>query len=787
MAESGHGQAASSRPRDRRERLGGILLIVALAILCEVLRATPFRISNPPAFFIPAIVFAGFRGGLSPALAGAALAWAYIAYFFSGPGLLYYSPDNLNRVIIWAVSMPLTAWMAGVLHARASRALAQAKLADLEQEQAKERIHAEEALRENEALLRTLVDHAADAFFLHDTDDYGRILDVNRQACESLGYSREEMIGHYPKEFDVGLPPEEVIKIGMRVAAGETFAFETRHRRKDGTEFPVELRVRPFQHGGKRLSVALGRDITGRKQAEKALNDSHDLLRAVVEGTPDAILVKDVEGRYRMINSSGARALGKTVDEVIGSMDEEIMAPETAAVIRERELRILASGETETFEETVAAPGGQRIFLTTKGIYRDRQGNVIGLIGLARDITELKRLEAQFRQAQKMEALGGLAGGVAHDFNNLLMIITGYSELVFNRLRPEDPSRGPLAEIQKAGERAVALTRQLLAFSRKQVLQPQVIRLNVLIEELISLLRRLIGEDIELTQALDSRLGMAKVDPGQFEQAIINLAVNARDAMPGGGKLSLATRNVRIGQGEKRWHPEARPGEYVVVEVSDTGKGMDETIQARIFEPFFTTKEAGKGTGLGLAMVYGFVKQSGGHIEVESVPGLGTIFRLYLPRSEETEPSRIPVQQEFRTPSGEETILLVEDEEAVRTLARLVLQSYGYKVLEAADGQEGLAVARQYPGTIHVVVTDMVMPRMSGRQLADHLAQERPNLPILFMSGYTDDALLQSGATGAGEGFIPKPISPLALTRKVRQILDSGMVPREVASLPRPA
>jgi CheY-like chemotaxis protein len=342
-----------------------------------------------------------------------------------------------------------------------------------------------------------------------------------------------------------------------------------------------------------------------------------------------------------------------------------------------------------------------------------------------------------------------------------------------------------LAEIQKAAERAVSLTRQLLAFSRKQVLRPQVIRLNQMIGELFSLLRRLIGEDIELTQALDPGLGMARVDPGQFEQAVINLAVNARDAMPAGGRLSLTTRNARLGGDGTDRDPEAPSGEYVVVEVSDTGQGMDETIQASIFEPFFTTKEAGKGTGLGLAMVYGFVSQSGGHIQVDSVPGRGTTFRLYLPRSEEAETFPVRARQEYRIPTGDETILLVEDEEAVRTLAGLVLQSYGYKVLVATDGQEGLAIAREHPGPIHVVVTDMVMPRLSGRQLADQLARERPKIPILFMSGYTDDAVLQSGVVEAGENFIPKPVSPLALARKVRQILDSEKAPREVASLPR--
>jgi signal transduction histidine kinase/CheY-like chemotaxis protein len=463
----------------------------------------------------------------------------------------------------------------------------------------------------------------------------------------------------------------------------------------------------------------------------------------------------------------------------MGKDDAELFAPEAAAATQERDLRILAKGEAVTFEATVTTAAGIRIYLSTQGPYHDRHGNVIGLIGIARDITEQKRLEVQLRQAQKMEALGRLAGGVAHDFNNLLMIITGYSELVFNRLRPEDHSRGPLAEVQKASERAVGLTRQLLAFSRKQVLQPQAIGLNPLLRDLCDMLRRLIGEDIELALALDPGLGMAKVDPGQFEQAIINLAVNGRDALAGAGRLTLETRPASISEAEANRHPDARPGDYVVVIVSDTGHGMDEATKARIFEPFFTTKTAvagasGRtGTGLGLAMVYGFVKQSGGHIEVESAPGIGTTFSLYLPRTEETATYPLPVQEDFRIPKGDETILLVEDEEAVRTLIRQVLESYGYTVLEARDGQEGLWVAETFAGTIHMLVTDMVMPRMGGRELANQLAATRPDLPILFMSGYTDDAILQRGEDGAGTIFVPKPISPLALARKVRHLLDA--------------
>lgn len=677
-------------------------------------------------------------------------------------------------------------WIARRLGLGAGSAAARAELSALEHARSRERKRAEEAMRESEVRFRTFLDHAADAFFVHDTDDFGKILDVNRHACASLGYSREELIGSYPSAFDVGLTPEEVIRIGERANAGEAFAFETRHRRKDGTEFPVELRVQPFQEGGKRLSVALARDITERKLAEKALNESHDLLRAVVEGTPDAILVKDLRGCYRMINTAGARILGKSQEGIIGKDDRDLLHPEDARVIRERDLRIMATGAAETFEETVAVPGGPRIYLSTKSPFYDRQGNVIGLIGVSRDITEMKRLEIEFRQAQKMEALGRLAGGVAHDFNNLLMIITGYCELVFGRLKPEDPSRPALAEAQKAAGRAVTLTRQLLAFSRKQVLQPQVLGLNHILLDLCALLQRLIGENIELKQDFEPGLGLAKTDAGQFEHAVINMAVNARDAMTGTGRLTIATRNVRIRAEDADLHPDGRPGEYVVVSVSDTGRGMDEATKSRIFEPFFTTKGAGSGeegrsgTGLGLSMVYGFANQSGGHIEVESEPGRGSTFRLYLPRTDETEPAPIPDGEELRIPQGGgETILLVEDEEAVRTLARLVLQAYGYNMLEASDGQDALRIAEGYKETIHLVVTDMVMPRMGGRELARNLARSRPKVPVLFMSGYTDDAVLRSGESEAGTAFVHKPIGPLALARKVRQLLDaSGPPPR---------
>jgi PAS domain S-box-containing protein len=747
-------------------------------LIVETLRDTPLRIPNPPAFFVLAIIFTGFRGGVRPALASAALSWLYTAYFFASAGFRTYAEEDARRAVVWALVMPLTAWLVGRLNRRAADHLAQAKLAELETRQAKAQAGVEAALRENEALLRTFVDHLADAFFLHETDDFGRILDCNRQACESLGYARDELIGKYPAEFDVGLPLEEVIRIGERVGAGETMTFETRHRRKDGTEFPVEVRARPFQHGGKRLSVGLARDVTERKRTEKALNESHDLLRAVVEGTPDAIFVKDLEGRYRMVNSAAARSLGKTAAEVVGCKDADLLAAQEAQGIRDRDLRLMAAGESATQEETVASGPEPRVFLSTWSPYRDRQGHVIGLVGIARDITEQKRLEADLLQAQKMDAVGRLAGGVAHDFNNLLSVITGYGEIVFNRMRPEDPSRGYVFEMQRAGIRAAGLTRQLLAFSRKQVLQPQVIGLNPLLADLCNMLQRLIGEGIDLTFDLDPALGMVRVDPGQFEQAVINLAVNARDAMPGTGRLTIETRNVPLDEAYAERHPDIGVGDYVLVAVSDTGHGMDEATQARIFEPFFTTKKDGRGTGLGLAMVYGFVKQSGGHIEAESAPGRGATFRLYLPRVSEAMPVPAPAPEEIRVPRGDETILLVEDEEALRTLTRLVLEAHGYTVLEARDGQEALDLAARHPGTIHLAATDMVMPRMGGRQLAGRLAELRPRTRILFMSGYTEDAELRRAEADTGAVFLPKPFSPLALVRKVRQILDAGVPAR---------
>ncbi len=397
-------------------------------------------------------------------------------------------------------------------------------------------------------------------------------------------------------------------------------------------------------------------------------------------------------------------------------------------------------------------------------------GRPEGAVVMHVNVSDHKRVEQQLHHAQKMEAVGRLAGGVAHDFNNLLTVINGYAEMVQDRLPPGDPVRELVGEITRAGERAAALTRRLLAFSRQQLVVPQVLDLNALVADTEKLLRRLIGEDVELVADLEPALGRVQADPGQVEQILMNLAVNARDAMPRGGRLTIQTRNLRVDVSDSSG---VVPGPYVLLAVADTGCGMDEATQARLFEPFFTTKGPGRGTGLGLATVHGIVQQAGGHIAVESAPGRGTTFRIYLPRVEAVGPTRKSQQGAHLRPGGRETILLVEDESAVRALVRAVLQDGGYQVLEARDGREALQMVEQYPGPIHLLVSDVVMPELGGRELADRLAGLRPDLKILYLSGYTDDAVLRHGVREAEAVLLQKPFTPDALALTVREVLDA--------------
>jgi nitrogen-specific signal transduction histidine kinase len=388
------------------------------------------------------------------------------------------------------------------------------------------------------------------------------------------------------------------------------------------------------------------------------------------------------------------------------------------------------------------------------------------------DMTERKQLETQLRQAQKMEAVGRLAGGVAHDFNNVLTAIFGYVDLLREEIPADSPAQHDLAEVRKASERAASLTKQLLAFSRQQVLEPMVLEPNALVEDFEKMLHRLIGEDVELRLSLARDAGNVLADPGQLQQVLMNLVVNARDAMPTGGKLILETANTELSEPYAELHQQVVPGRYVMLAVSDTGMGMTPETKARIFEPFFTTKEKGKGTGLGLSTVYGIVKQSGGYVWVYSELGRGTTFKIYLPRVDAAPDTMLPAR-EPATVTGTETILLAEDDDVLRPLARGLLEKLGYTVLDAADGAAALEAARRYGEPIHLLLTDVVMPGVSGRELARELEKSRPETRVLYVSGYTDDAIVHHGMLEPGLSFLQKPFTPASLARKVREVLDT--------------
>jgi len=423
----------------------------------------------------------------------------------------------------------------------------------------------------------------------------------------------------------------------------------------------------------------------------------------------------------------------------------------------------------------IIRPDGQtRMLQGRAAVELDDSGQPVRLLGTGQDITEIEQLEEKLGLSQKLEAVGQLAGGIAHDFNNLLTAILSYADLVLDDLPVTEPHRSDIAEIKRAGERAASLTRQLLAFSRRQILQPKVLDINSVVGNLESMLRRLISEDVELVTALPPQLGRVMADPGQLEQVIVNLAVNARDAMAAGGRLLIETSDVELDEACAAGNGPMEPGHYVVLAVSDTGIGMSDETKRHIFEPFFTTKPAGQGTGLGLATVYGIVKQSGGYIWAYSELGQGTTFKIYLPRIDRAAVEAVSTDSPRATLRGQETLLLVEDEEAVRRVARTALEKHGYNVLEARNGVEALRQAEAWQGPIHLVVTDVIMPEMGGRELIERLGAERSDARVLFMSGYTDDAIVRHGVLQAGIPFLEKPFTPHTLLTAARRVLDSA-------------
>jgi PAS domain S-box-containing protein len=623
-------------------------------------------------------------------------------------------------------------------------------------------------LRVSESRYRRLFEAAKDGILILDADS-GRIVDVNPFLMDLTGYSRDELLDKALWEVgsfrDIAASKVSFAKLQSdKYVRYEDLPLKTR----DGRTIDVEFVSNVYRIGGQRVIQCNIRDISQRKRADA----ERMRLSMAIEQSAEVVMLTDVRGTIEYANPAFERTTGYSRAEVLGLNPRLLKSGVQDEAFYRKLWATLTSGQPWTGRLVNKKKDGTLYSEdATISPVRDLTGTTTGYVAVKRDLTATLALEAQLLHAQKMEAVGQLAGGVAHDFNNVLSVILSYADLIVGDLKPGDPFRADIEEIRAAGVRAAALTRQLLAFSRQQVLEAKVLNLNLTLAGMEKMLHRLLGADVELTLLTAAGLWSVKADPGQFEQIVMNLAVNARDAMPRGGQLTIETANVELDDQYAMTHAEIRAGAYVQVAVSDTGTGMEPATQKRIFEPFFTTKDKGKGTGLGLATVFGIVKQSGGHIEVYSEWGKGTTFKMYFPRVAAVADARPSEAVALEPDLGNETILLVEDDDALRVVARTILRRHGYVVLEAANGGEALLVCEQHGAKIHLLLTDVVLPRMSGRQLADRLATLRPEMKVIFMSGYTDDAILQHGILESGVPFLQKPFTPTSLTRKVREEL----------------
>jgi two-component system cell cycle sensor histidine kinase/response regulator CckA len=625
-----------------------------------------------------------------------------------------------------------------------------------------------------DTLLRSVLDHTIDSIVC--IDQHGTIETFNAAAERAFGYSQVEVIG---KNVNILMPDpyrsqhDSYIANYLQTGVAKIIGIERVIEccRKDGALFPAAIRVSEFRTevDGSHHFTGVVHDLSEKRVAEAQLGKEKAFSDTLLESLPGPVYLIDAQGRFVRWNRATEVATGYSASELANMMVLDLIPAETKGYIGEQLNAVFKDGKA-TSEGEIMSKDGTRTDFVLSGV-RLQVGEETYCIGLGMDITERKKLEAQLQQSQKMEAFGQLAGGVAHDFNNLLTVILGFSEILLSQFPKSDPKRNFLEQIHHAGERAASLTRQLLAFSRQQVLEPKVLNLNAIVNDTEKMLRRLIGEDVELVAVLSPTLSPVKVDPGQIDQVIMNLAVNARDAMPQGGTLTIETQNVELDEAYAKTHSEVQPGRFVLLAMTDTGSGMTPEVKARIFEPFYTTKDVGKGTGLGLAVVQGIVKQSRGSIEVYSEVGSGTTFKIYIPAVQE-RPTSLSSSGLTKPILGTETILLVEDEDAVRELTALALQGSGYTVLKESRGKDALRLMEGRTERIDLLVTDVVMPEMSGSKLAEALQSRYPGLKVLFLSGYMDDAVFRHGILQDKVAFLQKPFTVTSLAKKVREVLD---------------
>jgi PAS domain S-box-containing protein len=626
-------------------------------------------------------------------------------------------------------------------------------------------------LRESDEAHRLLFDASPLPLFVFDVETLAPLA-VNEAALILYGYSHDEFM-----ELNLSTLAAQRLRTGQERLAtwGEAEAAgTTRYLRKDGSQFLAECTTRALSFAGRRARIAVIKDVNDRYEAER----TRALLAAIVETSNDAIISKRLDGTITSWNAAAERLFGYSAQQAVGQPITILVPPDQRDEERAL-LECIAAGDRIDHYETVRSTKAGELVAVSISLapIMDAYGAVVGVSKTARDLTAqrradeiLRRTEEQLRHAQKMDAVGRLAGGVAHDFNNVLSVILSCGEMLLDEMKPGEPMRADVEEIRKAGKRAAELTRQLLMFSRQQVLAPKVLDLNEVLASMDKMLQRLLGADVDLVSLPAPRLGRVRVDPSSIEQVIMNLAVNARDAMPTGGKLTMETGNVVLDDAYAREHLGVKPGPHVMLAVSDTGTGIDKPTLARIFEPFFTTKAAGKGTGLGLSTVFGIAQQSGGSVRVYSEPGSGTTFKLYLPRVTDAVDA-VDASAPLGTSRGSETILLVEDDDQVRSVAGGILRRSGYHVIDARNAAEALVRSDSHRAVIDLLLSDVVMPQMSGPELAKRLSSTRPAMKVLCMSGYTDDSIVRHGVLAARVAYLQKPFTPGALTTKVREVL----------------